>query len=81
MVSGTKSVALDWDGAGMPEAPAAPETIKQAGLTLSVLDKWIEHHLVPLAAAIAILDRVSAVQRLGHVRRSSVTNLQTSESI
>src|SRR5207253_6641325 len=38
---GTKSVALDWDGAGMPEAPAAPETIKQAGLTLSFLNELL----------------------------------------
>ena len=41
MVSGAKSVAVDWDGAGMPEAPAAPETIKQAGLTLSLLNELL----------------------------------------
>ncbi len=35
MVSNTKAIALDWDGAGMPEAPTAPESLKQAGLTLS----------------------------------------------
>jgi predicted ATPase with chaperone activity len=38
MVSNTKSVALDWDGAGMPEAPTAPESIKQAGLSLTFLN-------------------------------------------
>src|SRR5438132_3216134 len=37
MVANTKSVALDWDGAGMPEAPTAPDSVKQAGLTLSFL--------------------------------------------
>jgi predicted ATPase with chaperone activity len=38
MVSNTKSVALDWDGAGMPEAPTAPDSLKQAGLSLSFLN-------------------------------------------
>jgi predicted ATPase with chaperone activity len=34
----TKSVSLDWDGAGMPEAPTAPDSLKQAGLSLSFLN-------------------------------------------
>jgi predicted ATPase with chaperone activity len=37
MVSNSKSVALDWDGAGVPEAPSAPESLKQSGLSLSFL--------------------------------------------
>jgi predicted ATPase with chaperone activity len=37
MVSHSKAV-LDWDGAGMPEAPSAPESLKQAGLTISFLN-------------------------------------------
>jgi predicted ATPase with chaperone activity len=31
-------VALDWDGAGMPDAPTAPDSIQQAGLSLSFLN-------------------------------------------
>src|SRR6516164_4386413 len=38
MVSSKQSVALDWDGAGAPEAPTAPDSIKQAGLTLTFLN-------------------------------------------
>jgi predicted ATPase with chaperone activity len=39
MVStGSKSIPLDWDGANLPEAPTAPESIKQAGLSLSFLN-------------------------------------------
>jgi predicted ATPase with chaperone activity len=37
MVSNSKSVALDWDGAGVPEAPSAPDSLKQSGLSLSFL--------------------------------------------
>src|SRR5260370_4809613 len=41
MVSAVRSMGLEWDGAGMPEAPSAPETIKQAGLTLGFLNDLI----------------------------------------
>src|SRR5437588_12876751 len=41
MVSAVRSMALEWDGAGMPEAPSAPDTIKQAGLTLGFLNDLI----------------------------------------
>ena len=37
MVSNSKSVALDWDNAGVPEAPSAPDSLKQSGLSLSFL--------------------------------------------
>src|SRR4051794_10999603 len=38
MVSATKATnGLDWDGAGLPEAPTSPETLQQAGLTLGFL--------------------------------------------
>jgi predicted ATPase with chaperone activity len=29
---------MEWDGAGLPEAPSAPETLQEAGLTLSFLN-------------------------------------------
>ncbi len=32
-----KPSVMDWDGGGMPEAPSAPETLQQAGLTLAFL--------------------------------------------
>jgi predicted ATPase with chaperone activity len=38
MFSATKTTSsLDWDGAGLPEAPTSPETLQQAGLTLGFL--------------------------------------------
>jgi predicted ATPase with chaperone activity len=41
MSMATKSFATDWDGAGMPEAPAAPENLKQAGLSLNFLNDML----------------------------------------
>jgi predicted ATPase with chaperone activity len=32
---------IEWDGAGMPEAPSAPESMKEAGLSLSFLNDLI----------------------------------------
>jgi predicted ATPase with chaperone activity len=36
-----KNVSLDWDGAGVPEAPTAPDSLKQAGLSLTFLNDLI----------------------------------------
>ncbi|MCI0641403.1 MAG: ATPase [Gemmataceae bacterium] len=36
-----KSMSLEWEGAGLPEAPSAPETMKEAGLSLSFLNDLI----------------------------------------
>src|SRR5947208_8206022 len=38
MAANVKSVNLEWEGAGMPEAPTAPESMKEAGLSLSFLN-------------------------------------------
>jgi predicted ATPase with chaperone activity len=38
MVSSQKNMQMDWEGTGMPEAPTAPESLKEAGLTLSFLN-------------------------------------------
>jgi predicted ATPase with chaperone activity len=38
MVSSQKSMQLDWEGAGLPEAPTAPDSLKESGLTLSFLN-------------------------------------------
>jgi predicted ATPase with chaperone activity len=36
-----KSTGMEWDGAGLPEAPSAPETLQQAGLTLGFLNELL----------------------------------------
>lgn len=36
-----RSTMLDWEGSGLPEAPSAPETMKEAGLTLGFLNDLI----------------------------------------
>src|SRR6202790_3954733 len=41
MAASLKSVNLEWEGAGMPEAPSAPESMKEAGLSLSFLNDLI----------------------------------------
>lgn len=41
MLQATKPSALEWEGAGLPEAPSAPETLTQAGLTLGFLNDLI----------------------------------------
>src|SRR5437764_10700508 len=41
MVSSAKQVGLDWEGPGMPEAPTAPETLQEAGLTLGFLSDLV----------------------------------------
>src|SRR5579871_1918690 len=38
MSASIKNINLEWDGAGMPEAPTAPESMKEAGLSLSFLN-------------------------------------------
>src|ERR1700731_3283493 len=36
-----KRSGLDWDSGGLPEAPSAPETLQQTGLTLGFLNDLI----------------------------------------
>src|SRR5215510_4989780 len=38
MFSSQKGVGLEWEGATAPEAPSAPDTLKEAGLSLSFLN-------------------------------------------
>jgi predicted ATPase with chaperone activity len=39
MIASQKSVGtMEWEGAGVPEAPTAPESLKQAGLSLTFLN-------------------------------------------
>ncbi|HXG09326.1 MAG TPA: ATPase [Gemmataceae bacterium] len=37
----TRAVAMEWEAGAMPEAPTAPETLQQAGLTLGFLNDLI----------------------------------------
>src|SRR5947209_7739455 len=37
MIQVNETAAIDWEGAGLPEAPTAPETLHEAGLTLGFL--------------------------------------------
>jgi predicted ATPase with chaperone activity len=36
-----KTIDLEWEGSSLPEAPTAPETLKEAGLTLGFLNDMI----------------------------------------
>ncbi len=37
----SKSSMLDWEGSGLPEAPGAPESLKESGLTLGFLNDLV----------------------------------------
>jgi len=41
MITSTKQAAFEWQGVELPEAPAAPETLQEAGLSLSFLNDLI----------------------------------------
>jgi predicted ATPase with chaperone activity len=41
MNRGTKSSTFDWDGGGLTDAPTAPETMQQAGLSLGFLSDLV----------------------------------------
>ena len=37
MIRAAKHLGLEWEAAGLPEAPTAPETLKESGLTAGFL--------------------------------------------
>src|SRR5713101_9730622 len=41
MIRVAKPYALEWEGPGLPEAPSAPESLKEAGLTVGFLNDMI----------------------------------------
>src|SRR5712692_5637413 len=41
MTRGSKQVDLEWEGSGLPEAPSAPDTLQESGLTLSFVSDLI----------------------------------------
>lgn len=53
MITNSKA-AIDWDGAAAPEAPTAPESLKQAGLTLSFLNDLLLRTLYTRGAMLGL---------------------------
>ena len=41
MISAITKQSMEWDGVGMPEAPTAPESIKESGLTMGFLNDML----------------------------------------
>ncbi len=41
MRTATRSTMMDWDGSSLPEAPSAPDTLKESGLTLGFINDLI----------------------------------------
>ena len=41
MKTSSRSTMLDWDASGLPEAPSAPDSLKESGLTLGFLNDLI----------------------------------------
>ncbi len=41
MISTAKNSIADWDGVGLPEAPTAPDTLKEAGLSVGFVSELI----------------------------------------
>ncbi|MFN4257791.1 MAG: ATPase [Gemmataceae bacterium] len=41
MRSTSRSMPLEWEGVGLPEAPSAPDSLKEAGLTIGFLNDMI----------------------------------------
>src|SRR5260370_6029915 len=46
--------SIEWDGSGMPEAPTAPETLQQTGLTLGFLNELILRTLYTRGALLGL---------------------------
>ena len=41
MIRSTQATPLEWEGTGLPEAPGAPETLKESGLSVGLLSDLI----------------------------------------
>lgn len=41
MIRSSKQAGLEWEGAGLPEAPSAPESLQEAGLSVGFLNDMI----------------------------------------
>jgi predicted ATPase with chaperone activity len=54
MLSHSKSYEMEWDGASLPEAPGAPESLKEAGLTIGFLTDMILRTLYSYGAMLGL---------------------------
>src|SRR6266446_8506847 len=54
MIRAAKQYGLEWEGAGLPEAPAAPETLKESGLTAGFLNDMILRTLYTLGGMLGL---------------------------
>jgi hypothetical protein len=54
MIRAAKQFGLEWEGAGLPEAPSAPETLKESGLTAGFLNDMILRTLYSLGGMLGL---------------------------
>ena len=54
MISAAKQFGVEWEGAGLPEAPTAPETLKESGLTAGFLNDMILRTLYSLGGMLGL---------------------------
>src|SRR5216684_4510559 len=54
MIRVAKQFGLEWEGAGLPEAPSAPETLKESGLTAGFLNEMILRTLYTLGGMLGL---------------------------
>src|ERR1700730_3342676 len=54
MIRVAKQFGLEWEGAGLPEAPTAPETLKESGLTAGFLNDMILRTLYTLGGMLGL---------------------------
>src|SRR5438477_10314421 len=54
MIQTAKQFGLEWEAAGLPEAPAAPETIRESGLTPGFLNDMILRTLYTLGGMLGL---------------------------
>src|SRR5437588_4947102 len=54
MIRAAKQFGVEWEGAGLPEAPSAPETLKESGLTAGFLNDMILRTLYTLGGMLGL---------------------------
>jgi predicted ATPase with chaperone activity len=54
MIRNAKSFELEWEGGGLPEAPSAPESLKEAGLSAGFLSDMILRTLYTSGALVGL---------------------------
>ena len=54
MIRAAKHLGLEWEAAGLPEAPTAPETLKESGLTAGFLNNMILRTLYTMGGMLGL---------------------------